>query len=522
MSNISTWVDPLAQSFVVNAPGGAFATSIDLFFHTKDDTLPVTIQVREMFNGYPTQKVLPFSEVTLLPADINVVDLATQDPDPTLATTFTFRSPVYLQQGVEYALVIMANSTEYQLWYAGLGEQEYGTEYRISKSTYAGVLFTSQNASTWTADQNKDLKFNINRAVFDTTVTGTLSLTNAEPASRTLQKNPIVTEDGSSTIKVVHRNHGFFNPNNDVSSYVTLSGFTDTTLYNGILGSVLNGTHEITSVEQDSFTIDLIGATANGTGITGGEGIISTRQCVYNTFMTDIQHITFPGTSASWGVLGTSGISLPESVGIPYVKDAGYTPIINNKNFNTTVPYVVATSDNMSSSSLEARCTFDSARPNLSPVFDLERAAMTTVANRIDNPTGSTGVSNYNYVDGYVDETSPTGGSALTKYVSKVVTLNESSTTVKAFLKVNRPSGSFVDVYFRTGIDADLITDSDWTLVQPSESIPFTDNPASFNEIEYNIDSAADFNMFQIKIVLRSSNSSNVPVCKALRAIALA
>ena len=38
----------------------------------------------------------------------------------------------------------------------------------ISEQLYAGVLFKSQNASTWTADQYEDLKFKVNRAEFDT------------------------------------------------------------------------------------------------------------------------------------------------------------------------------------------------------------------------------------------------------------------------------------------------------------------------------------------------------------------
>ena len=44
-------VDPLAQSFYVEEPTGIFVTSIDLFFHSKDETLPVTVQLRPMELG---------------------------------------------------------------------------------------------------------------------------------------------------------------------------------------------------------------------------------------------------------------------------------------------------------------------------------------------------------------------------------------------------------------------------------------------------------------------------------------
>ena len=42
---------------------------------------------------------------------------------------------------------------------------------------YAGVMFKSQNGSTWTAEQNEDIKFTMKRAEFEN-VTGTVTLTN--------------------------------------------------------------------------------------------------------------------------------------------------------------------------------------------------------------------------------------------------------------------------------------------------------------------------------------------------------
>ena len=66
------WYDPLAQSFLVESKGGAFLTSCELYFNTRDERSPVSVQVREMANGYPTTKVLAFSDVTLLPSQINL------------------------------------------------------------------------------------------------------------------------------------------------------------------------------------------------------------------------------------------------------------------------------------------------------------------------------------------------------------------------------------------------------------------------------------------------------------------
>ena len=42
-------------------------------------------------------------------------------------------------------------------------------------------------------------------------------------------------------------------------SKVTISGLGSTTDYNGIQGSVINGTHDIGNVTEDSYTITLSG-----------------------------------------------------------------------------------------------------------------------------------------------------------------------------------------------------------------------------------------------------------------------
>ena len=66
-----TSVDPIAQSFIIDTPGGAFLTSLNLYFQTKDSTIPVSIDLREMDNGNPSGVIIPFSQVTVAAADVN-------------------------------------------------------------------------------------------------------------------------------------------------------------------------------------------------------------------------------------------------------------------------------------------------------------------------------------------------------------------------------------------------------------------------------------------------------------------
>ena len=161
--NVGGWFDPLAETFLIDEtlyPDGVFISDIDLYFKSKDDNgLPVSLQIRDTLNGYPAQTILPFSDVSLLPTEVNISE------DATTATKFTFPSLVYLQPG-EYAMVVLSNSLKYEAYISEMGENIIGTSRKISEQPYAGVLFKSQNASTWSPDQNQDLTFKINRANF--------------------------------------------------------------------------------------------------------------------------------------------------------------------------------------------------------------------------------------------------------------------------------------------------------------------------------------------------------------------
>jgi hypothetical protein len=167
--------DPLAQSFYVNDDTGIFLTSIEVFFETKDETIPVTLQLRTMNAGVPSTVVIPFSEVTLDPSDINV------SLDGSISTKFRFPSPVYLQgpqiqevrnspvgsqRTQEYAVVILSDSPNYRVFISQMGENDLQSGARISQQPTLGSLFKSQNSSTWSPSQLEDLKFKLNRANF--------------------------------------------------------------------------------------------------------------------------------------------------------------------------------------------------------------------------------------------------------------------------------------------------------------------------------------------------------------------
>jgi hypothetical protein len=170
--------DPLAQSFRVVEDTGVFVTKVDVFFQSKDNLLPVVLQLRSMQLGLPTQEILPFAEVFVYPNEINVSDNAS------VPTTITFPSPVYLNGEDEYALVLLSQSNEYKVWISRFGEVDITTlsgpesqQIVVSEQPNLGSLFKSQNGSTWNPSQYEDLKFTLYKAKF-TSPEGTVNFFN--------------------------------------------------------------------------------------------------------------------------------------------------------------------------------------------------------------------------------------------------------------------------------------------------------------------------------------------------------
>ncbi len=207
VTNVSTntrltgeYIDPLAQSFVVDDSTGIYITKVDLYFRTKDDILPVTVQIREVELGVPNQKILPFSEVELTPDKINISE------DASVSTTFEFESPVYLSGQKEYAIVIISNSNEYNVWISRLGESDVSTlnseqnQVLVTTQRLLGSLFKSQNASTWSPSQYEDLTFEIYRANFVSSGFTQFFNSDLDEKLQIMTKDPLIVE--SNKVKV--------------------------------------------------------------------------------------------------------------------------------------------------------------------------------------------------------------------------------------------------------------------------------------------------------------------------------
>ena len=511
------WVDPLAQTFMIDDVGGVFLTSVDLFFSTKDNNIPITVQIREVVNGYPGSIIVPFSETTLNPSLVNI------STDGTTSTKFTFSGPVYLQENVEYCFVVLANSNEYNAYVGRLGETVIGSDRTISQQPYAGVMFKSQNGSTWTAEQNEDIKFTLNRAEFSNVV-GRVTLCNESLPARKLKNNPIRTTQGSDVVRVYHPNHGMHSTSNNV----TISGVPSGT-YNGLAHSSINGTYTtISNITLDSYDIQIPGSTnANTSGDIGSNAVYGSQNRLFDVMNLNLSTMSVPGTAISYKLRPTTGQSVHGSESeFSTTSVANSGSVIANDNIYCTSPKMVASQINETNEmnglkSLYVNVEMTTTNTKLSPLIDLQRVSAYTIQNRLNSPTSS------NTPD-FVADTAPTGSSTAGVYLTRPIVLENNSTSLDIRLSANVRSSSQIRVYYRTsgGAETRKIEDINWLPFNSDGSEDITIAPAeddlTFREYKYSANGLNDFTSFQIKIVMKGTISSYPPIVKDMRGIALA
>ena len=458
---------------------------------------------------------MPFSEKTLNPSSVNITD------DASTATTFTFDSPVYLQENTEYCFVVLANSNEYTAYVGRLGETVIGSDRTISQQPYAGVMFKSQNGSTWTAEQNEDIKFKMKRAEFSN-VTGTVTLTNDTLPTRTLKTNALRTTNASGVIRVFHPNHGMHGTSNNV----TIAGVASGT-YNGIAHSDINGTYtSISNVTLDSYDITTTG-TATATGDVGGSTVTATQNRVYDVLNLSLATMTVPGTAIGYTMRPTTGQSIHGSESeFSLTSSSNAVSVIANDNIYFTAPQIVAseineTNEMSGNKSLFVNLSFTTTNTKLSPVLDTQRISAFCVQNRLNQPTSSNTPS-------FVDDEASTGNSSAAMYITRPINLENLSTALDVRLTQTVRSSSSVRVYFRVSSSEEVrnIEDLNWTPFNSDGSEDTTVTPAedndTFKEYKYSASGINEFTSFQLKIVMKGSVSSYPPRIKDLRGIALA
>ena len=509
----------LAQSFrVQNRPGGVFVTKVDLYFSKKDALLPVTVSIREMKLGVPTKRVVPFSSITKFPSDTaasndDFVRVQTST-DGSKASTFHFKSPVYLKNDTDYALVVTpgGNSKNYSVWTAKLGDFDKGTTNIISEQPLVGTLFLSADGTTFTESQDIDLRFTMYCANFEST--GTLvqenekfdDLTIAPISGGTFKTGELVFGNTTS-------GHAFANTKGSgvVKSYVA------NTVTKLVLGNRLNSAYTV------------------GMKVNGQESNAVGTITAINDYLVDTVHYNF-------GIINLGDTDLSSSLKATSnnnVQDSSFgTKIELNRDIDMiNVKKVMSYSNEIANLSGKKssllQTTMTTRNANISPAIDVEKSTAYLINNLINNTS--------------TNETNASGGDAEARYITRRVTLadNQNAEDLLVYLTAYKPSETTINVYYKILNSADSEDFDDKSYVEMTQvtntgTNSVTNNLSDFIEYKYQIPSAnmtgisnavaytsglgatfSGFNVFAIKIVMLSTTDVVVPQIRDLRAIAL-
>lgn len=528
--------DPIAQSFYVEEAPGVWITRIGIKFATKpgagDPQISVTCQIRPLVNGYPDSNIyIQGSEVSLAPSDI------TTSADGTTTSYFVFDEPVYLEGQKDYAFVLLTNTSDYNVYISKTEEFVIGsTTQRVAKQPSLGSLFASQNSKTWSARQSEDITFEIQRAEF-TSNTATVYLRNCEIQPKLLVENPFTIINGDSDlsgnqyVSVFQPNHGF-----TVSDTVSFFGADSadsasisSLSIGGIAGSnIVGAPRTVAKVDGLGYQFLVTKSGTDENDIGGGSQALATRNIPFTQVWPNIQPFLPLSTGATAAARFTTSKSFAGTE-TAFQKDTVYSNIFIAENNYFDNPKLVANRTNEVASlsggrSVDIQLTIETGFSTVSPALDLQRVSLWTINNDIDKQD-SASTSGFNVPIVYSPETAAYGGSSLAKHITRIVTLEETAVGIKVYLAANRPASTDFQLFFRTANSDEVIQDKDYILATELTNNSPDESEYVFKDYEYLIGGLGGqllpFNSFQLKIVMRSTNSTKVPVFRDLRVIAL-
>ena len=241
-----------------------------------------------------------------------------------------------------------------------------------------------------------------------------------------------------------------------------------------------------------------------------------------------------PGTNVDYFVRTTTGKSIHGSESeFTLTTAANKVAVINNDNIAFTAPQMVASeinesgdtalaiAANVGGKSFFTTLEMTTTNTKLSPVLDTQRMSVFTISNRLNSATSS------NTPD-FVDDITNTGTSSSAVYCTKPIILENNSKALDIRLTANIRSTSEVEMYYRvSGPDEERqLDDISWTPFNtdgsPDASITPAEDDTTFKEYKYSASDIHDFTSFQLKIVMKGTNSAYPPVLRDMRGIALA
>jgi len=564
--------DPLAQTFFIKKGMGegsdtVMISKIDLYFKRKSTVNGVTVELREVVNGYPSNKVIPFSATHLKPADVNVSN------NSSAVTTVDFEAPIRLETETEYAVVIKpdANDPNYLVFTSRVGGTDLTPGDTNGQAVVAdwgdGVLFTSTNNKAWKSYQDEDLKFTLYRHDFNAT-SGSVTLTNNDHEFFTLSdwdgqftQGEIVyqlkdTVGGNDTLSMTSGSKTITGTNLDdtysVGDHILVENSGNTRQDILEIASV-DSASQLTTKDKVSFAV------------ASGRPVVIGRAIYHNASRPETLYVQESSATSTYPFTANTVTGLSSGTD-------GEIDTIDNINLSYVQPIIQRTNDSASRTTLEGRFVDTNNTNNyythnmkfgdanyftkngvvvysktndltgIKPfeiTVNMENGGNSTSSPLIDIETSILMANQYR-----IDNNTNTGESV--HYISQVIELAEDldAEDIKVYLTGYRPEGTDIKVYIKPqhAFDSESFKALDWIELEKEEgarAFSSASNASDYKEFVYgvsdddlNSDGAlfytsgaggdfVGFRKFAIRIDLTSPNIHQAPTVSDFRAIAV-
>lgn len=534
----------MTQVFTVQCPNGvssAFLSKIDLFFGAKSTSFGAELSIVELNNGLPDiSRVVPGSVVTLTTDDIQVSN------NGSVATSFRFSRPVQLNAGQSYAFTLRAlgNSPDYSVWTAVNGDIDLATGKSVSPNPLSGACYYAKNSTTWSKIANEQIKFSIWRASFNVGSPSTAFLKTSN--NEILGITDIVFASGMPDVRAGDEVYGLYQGIANSTYYAQVVGFDTTNNYLYLKNSTGNFKLNMPiTIVRAAKEKDLTNAGMMAIGM-----INDVIDYPLHAVVPKIGLINAPQTTSSISYRGTYKAGTPAIA----VKESTNWITLTNENeteFHDKARYILSRSNEVadlsSNSSLDLKVTLTSSSDYVSPMVDLKSRSVIAIQNLINSE---------------IDGEEGAYGNALTRYISKIVTLadGQDAEDMQVWIDAYKPPGTQVRVYCKlwNAQDPDSFDSKPWTLmtqttdpnlysarndfsdfkeyafamptVSPTVTgaawSPQVNDPVDGDPVQYSTSNGTfvGFKKFSVKVVLSvdvDDEAYNYPVLNDIRAIAL-
>lgn len=455
--------DPLAQSIYITTPTGIpgiFANSIGVYFRSTDPTLGITCYITEMKAGVPdSSRVVATSY--LKPSAI------TTSSDASVETIFNFPDIPYLSSEMGYAFFLRpdGDSPNYTVWMSEIGGKDIQTGNQIFTNPYIGVAFRSANSDSWDPLMTEDVKFNIYRCKF-TSPTGTLTLTEQEDEYLTVDgfsyANTTSALQVGDVVYTVNTSGGVITSNTApfgvVQSYDTVN---DTLVLDSSRGGFTSNTNiRIYRPTSIGNTADI-----SNTSLIASAKIVSINNIGYSIVVPQISVTTPIRTNVSFDYKGTSNTNIMDSVATAMQPEA-------DTEFVDQMRYIRSKSNRVANAkTVQMNLKLTSESDFISPIVNLRRRSMIAIENDINNDITNEHTRN---------------GNALTRYLSRVITLAEGQDAedIKVLITGYRPADTDIHCYIKilSADDPDNFYDKYWTKLNMVEGASVRSSSVNTND----------------------------------------